>query len=88
MPYCVASISPAGTLSRQLYPSVEAARDALIGELKKLRSNAANSDDADEINGVLDELESNTHSDYLTYFSRSGEQWVVWYHEIGEGHVG
>lgn len=83
MTFCVASISPVGDVNRQLYTSTEHARAALIGELKMLRSIAADGD-ADTINGVLDELEavSGSADGWVTYFTFRGIEWAAWYTEL------
>lgn len=83
MTFCVASISPVGDINRQLYSSTDEARAALIGELKMLRSVAADGD-AETINGVLDEIEAVSVSadGWVTYFEYRGMEWAAWYNEL------
>lgn len=77
--YCVAAIGPINRLDRQLYKTADEARSALVGELKKLRAN--HPDDAEEINGVLDEVEV-SEPDFFIIFNLDGQEWTTWYQKV------
>lgn len=78
---CSAAIGPTQGFERQLYETPETAKAALSDELKKMRE--AHPGDAEEINGVLDELDA-AGSDFVTYFDIDGQTWTVFYHDLGD----
>jgi hypothetical protein len=77
--YFAAAIGPIDTPDRQLYASAEEARSALVGELKRLR--AENLGDAEDVNGVIDEVEV-SGEDFYTIFYLDGREWSAWYHGL------
>lgn len=75
MGYYEASIAPTGEFSLQLYQSAEDAVEAVVGVLKALRASAL-PEDADEINGVLDELEA-APGPKVTFFDYGNTEWTL-----------
>jgi hypothetical protein len=74
------AIGPADHPSKSVVGSAIEARMTLGAEIKELRG--GHPADAEELNGVLDELEAAGLS-FATFFTLDGEDWSVWYRPVG-----
>lgn len=85
MGYCEASVHPVGELSWQLYQSVAEAVEAACGVLKALRT-TAEPDEAEDINGVLDQLEA-APGPFVSFFNYDGREWAVYVQPLNGEHT-